>query len=223
MFNTCCHTFSCSRMLRLFSAGMKSPERGMRVIYMDGAWDMFHCGHVAILKEAKERGDYLIVGIHGDSLVNKIRGANLPLMNLHERVLSVLGCRYVDDVLIDAPWVITPEMVASLNISEVVHGTYCDDESDFNIDHAMSGKKEEKNDRDSSWIPSHDERYHYVKEAGIYKEIQSPTDFSLSTILHRIQSNQQMFQVKIAKKKKAESEYYKEKYKELIPLTEIKE
>lgn len=43
-----------SRMLRLFSAGTKSPTEDMRVIYIDGAWDMFHCGHVAILKAAKE-------------------------------------------------------------------------------------------------------------------------------------------------------------------------
>lgn len=43
-----------SRMLRLFSAGTKSPTEDHRIVYMDGAWDMFHCGHVAILKEAKE-------------------------------------------------------------------------------------------------------------------------------------------------------------------------
>ena len=43
-----------SRMLRLFSAGTKSPTKDMRIIYIDGAWDMFHCGHVAILKAAKE-------------------------------------------------------------------------------------------------------------------------------------------------------------------------
>jgi ethanolamine-phosphate cytidylyltransferase len=189
---------------------------------MDGAWDMFHCGHVAILKQAKERGDYLIVGVHGDSLVNKIRGANLPLMNLHERVLSVLGCRYVDDVVIDAPWVITPEMVASLNIAEVIHGSYSDDgDNDCNL-LDMNIKREEKtaHDIDAGYIPSQKERYHYVMEAGIYTEIQSPTDFSLATILHRIQSNQQMFQVKIAKKKKAESEYYQEKYKGLGPLSQ---
>lgn len=43
-----------SMMLRLFSAGVKHPEDGMRVIYVDGAWDMFHCGHVDFLKEAKK-------------------------------------------------------------------------------------------------------------------------------------------------------------------------
>lgn len=78
-----------------------------------------------------QRGDYLIVGIHGDAVVNKRRGGNLPLMNLHERVLSVLGCKYMDDVLIDAPLEITPDMIASLRITEVVHGTESDGYSDF--------------------------------------------------------------------------------------------
>lgn len=48
-------------------------------------------------------------------------------MNLHERVLSVLGCKYVNDVLIDAPLEITPDMIASLRITEVCHGTESDD------------------------------------------------------------------------------------------------
>jgi len=47
-------------------------------------------------------------------------------MNLHERVLSVLGCKYMNDVLIDAPLEITPDMIASLRILEVVHGTESD-------------------------------------------------------------------------------------------------
>ena len=38
-------------------------------------------------------GDYVIVGVHNDSIVNQRRGMNLPIMNLHERVLSVLGCK----------------------------------------------------------------------------------------------------------------------------------
>lgn len=68
---------------------------------------MFHAGHVAILKRAREFGDYLIAGVHGDEVVNAQRGLNMPIMNLNERVLSVLGCAYVDDVLIDAPLQIT--------------------------------------------------------------------------------------------------------------------
>ena len=43
-----------SRMLRLFSAGVKAPEKHLKVIYVDGAWDMFHCGHVSFLNKAKQ-------------------------------------------------------------------------------------------------------------------------------------------------------------------------
>ena len=48
----------------------------------------------------------MIVGVHSDELVNRHRGGNLPIMNMNERILSVLGCKYVDDVLLDAPWTI---------------------------------------------------------------------------------------------------------------------
>ena len=43
-----------SRMLQLFSADVKAPAEGMRVIYIDGAWDLFHPGHVSTLKAARE-------------------------------------------------------------------------------------------------------------------------------------------------------------------------
>lgn len=112
-------------------------------------------------------------------------------MNLHERVLSVLGCRYVDDVLIDAPEVITPQMIQSLGIHEVISGTRGDGFFD------STGKED---------------RYRFVKKAGIFMELPSPTNFTLSNIIDRIQANQAAFQAKITKKKKAEAEYYEEKY-----------
>ena len=93
------------------------------------SFDLFIFGLYQIICDS-QRGDFLIVGIHGDSVVNKRRGGNLPLMNLHERVLSVLGCKYVNDVLIDAPLGMTPDMIASLKITEVVHGTEFEDGTD---------------------------------------------------------------------------------------------
>lgn len=181
-----------SRMLRLFSEGIKEPETGQRVIYMDGAWDMFHCGHMAILKEAKKRGDYLIVGVHGDAVVNEHRGSNLPLMNLHERVLSVLGSRYVDDVLIDAPYIITPDMLNSLRISEVVHGSQSDNMTSESTDYS--------------------ERYRVAQQKGIFSIIESPCDFHLTNIMERIQKNQEMFQAKFERKMKQEQDHFDNKY-----------
>lgn len=116
-----------SRIMRLFSAGVRAPEPNSKIVYIAGSWDMFHAGHNAILQKAHQYGDYVIVGIHGDGVVNTYckerdgnEDCNLPIMSLHERVLSVLGCKYVDDVVIDAPYVITRDMINSLNISVVI-------------------------------------------------------------------------------------------------------
>lgn len=43
-----------SRMLRLFSGQIKTPQNDMKIIYIDGAFDMFHPGHVSILEVAKK-------------------------------------------------------------------------------------------------------------------------------------------------------------------------
>lgn len=40
------------------------------------------------------------------------RGAHRPIMNLHERSLSVLACRYVDEVIIGAPWEVSRDTVS---------------------------------------------------------------------------------------------------------------
>ena len=58
-----------------------------------GSFDLFHVGHIAALKEARGKCDYLVVGVHSDQVVNKNHGQNFPIMNLHERTLSVLSCR----------------------------------------------------------------------------------------------------------------------------------
>mmetsp|Transcript_22068 Transcript_22068/g.32607 ORF Transcript_22068/g.32607 Transcript_22068/m.32607 type:complete len:458 (-) Transcript_22068:112-1485(-) len=178
-----------SHMLRLFGAGTKAPLPSMKVVYLDGAFDMFHCGHVALLEEARKYGDYLIVGVHSDSVVNREQGQNLPLMNLHERVLSVMGCRFVDDVLIDAPYEITPEMIDRLNISTVVQSA----------------------DATSS-ASSIKDRFSVPRKAGILKTIKNPSNFKFSNIIERISENQSTFQAKFDRKSKAEKEYHIAKY-----------
>lgn len=177
-----------SLLLKSFSAGVKAPKSDAKIIYIDGTWDLFHPGHLAVLKAARERGDYLIVGIHGDAIVNRLRGMNMPLMNLHERVLSVLGCQYVDDILIDAPYEITPEMISRLHISEVVCGTK----------------------HDELGVPYAENMYDYPKRAGILKVMESPSDFNFSNIVHRIRKNQKTFEAKFERKMKVESEFYEQ-------------
>ncbi|KAH9734616.1 hypothetical protein KPL71_017428 [Citrus sinensis] len=108
-----------SRRIVQFS-NCKGPGPNARVVYIDGAFDLFHAGHVEILKKARQLGDFLLVGIYTDQIVRfstlsefdalEHRGSYHPIMHLHERSLSVLACRYVDEVIIGAPWEVTKDM-----------------------------------------------------------------------------------------------------------------
>lgn len=98
------------------------PKKTDRILYVAGAFDLFHVGHLDFLEAVRKHGDYLIVGLHTDPVVNKYKGFNFPIMNLHERTLSVLAYRCVDEVVIGAPYTVTAEMMEHFNISLVVHG-----------------------------------------------------------------------------------------------------
>jgi glycerol-3-phosphate cytidylyltransferase-like family protein len=54
--------------------------------------------------------------------VNRYKKGNFPIMTLYERVLGVLSCKYVDEVVLGAPEKLTEEFIKNNNISVVVHG-----------------------------------------------------------------------------------------------------
>jgi glycerol-3-phosphate cytidylyltransferase-like family protein len=54
---------------------------------------------------------------------NNNETSTYPIMSMQERMLSVLGCKYVSDVLMDAPYVLSDDMLSSLNISAVLMGS----------------------------------------------------------------------------------------------------
>uniref|UniRef100_A0A2N9F5G2 ethanolamine-phosphate cytidylyltransferase n=1 Tax=Fagus sylvatica TaxID=28930 RepID=A0A2N9F5G2_FAGSY len=64
------HFLPTSRRIVQFSNG-KGPRPDARIVYIDGAFDLFHAGHVEILRVARELGDFLLVGIHNDQTVRR--------------------------------------------------------------------------------------------------------------------------------------------------------
>ena len=72
--------------------------RKYRIGYTTGVFDMFHIGHLNILKKAKERCDYLIVGVSSDELCFT-RKNKFPIINLRDRMEIVKAIRYVDKVI----------------------------------------------------------------------------------------------------------------------------
>jgi ethanolamine-phosphate cytidylyltransferase len=141
-------------------------------------------------------GDYLIVGVHNDQEVNSRHGMNLPILNLNERVLSVLGCKWVDDVLIDAPYVVNQEMIQSLKINAVVQ----------QLPSSLEGSQL------PSLSPDVVDPFELPRSLNILRNVFISYNLSALDFVERIQDQRDRFAVKFAKKAAAEEEFYKAKY-----------
>jgi D-beta-D-heptose 7-phosphate kinase / D-beta-D-heptose 1-phosphate adenosyltransferase len=69
-------------------------QRGRRVVFTNGCFDILHRGHVAYLNRAKALGDVLVVGVNSDRSVRRLKGPDRPLNRLDDRmeVLGALSC-----------------------------------------------------------------------------------------------------------------------------------
>ena len=70
-----------------------------RIGYTQGVFDMFHVGHLNLLKAAKKQCEYLIVGVNSDDLVANYKG-RLPIIKEKERKSIVEAIRFVDKCII---------------------------------------------------------------------------------------------------------------------------
>ena len=90
-------------------------------VYVDMVADLFHYGHVELLRQARGLGDYLLVGVHADDVV--LAHKRKTILTMEERVACVAGCRYVDEVLPNAPWITDRDWIEKHNIDLVAHGS----------------------------------------------------------------------------------------------------
>jgi len=70
----------------------------MKTGFTCSTFDLFHAGHVMMLKEAKQQCDYLIVGLQTDPTVDRPQ-KNKPVQTVFERFVQLQACRYVDEVV----------------------------------------------------------------------------------------------------------------------------
>nr|VDC70889.1 unnamed protein product [Brassica rapa] len=133
-------------------------------VYADGIFDLFHFGHARAIEQAKKSfpNTYLLVGCCNDKITNKFKGKTV--MTESERYESLRHCKWVDEVIPDAPWVLTIEFLDKHKIDYVAHDAlpYAD----------ASG--------------AGNDVYEFVKSIGKFKETKRTEGISTSDIIMRI-------------------------------------
>jgi glycerol-3-phosphate cytidylyltransferase len=76
---------------------MKNDERV--VGFTCSTFDLLHSGHIAMLKEAKEQCDWLIVGLLSDPTIDRAEIKNKPIQSLFERWMQLEAVKYVDQII----------------------------------------------------------------------------------------------------------------------------
>ncbi|KAF8235070.1 hypothetical protein L208DRAFT_1358840 [Tricholoma matsutake] len=148
---------------RLYKINPPPSGRPVRV-YADGVYDLFHFGHALQLRQAKLSfpSVYLLVGVNSDEQVRVSKAQGI--MTHAERLEAVRHCRWVDQVIPEAPWVIDEVFMKKFEIDYVAH-----DE----VPYADAG---------------HDDVYGYVKSLGKFIPTRRTPGISTSELLERIVS-----------------------------------
>lgn len=171
-----------SQKIIQFASG-KEPQPGDTIIYVAGAFDLFHIGHVDFLETVHRQAEkpYVIVGLHFDQEVNRYKGKNYPIMNIHERTLSVLACRYVSEVVIGAPYAVEKDLLDHFKVDLVCHG-----------------KTNVFPDADGT------DPYAEPKKRGIFRILDSSNNLTTDDIVQRIIENRLQFEARNQKKEAKE-------------------
>src|SRR4051812_45976527 len=93
-------------------------QRGARLVFTNGCFDLLHAGHVRYLQAARALGDALLVAINGDASVRALKGEGRPLNGESERAELVAALECVDHV------VIFPEIRATALLEKVGPAIY---------------------------------------------------------------------------------------------------
>ena len=101
----------------------------MKKVLTYGTFDLFHIGHINLLKRAKELGDYLVVGVSTDEF-NNIKGKK-SVFSFQDRKKIIESLKYVDEVIEENNWDQKISDIKKLNIDTFVIGDDWEGKFDF--------------------------------------------------------------------------------------------
>ena len=99
----------------------RESHRDKRLVFTNGCFDLIHRGHVQLLRDARELGDLLIVGLNSDSSTQRLKGPSRPLVSEADRAFVLLNLEAVDYVTFfdeDTPY----EVISALEPDVLVKG-----------------------------------------------------------------------------------------------------
>jgi len=91
------------------------------IVYTAGTWDLFHVGHLNLLRESRKYGDVLIVGVNTDELI-EIHKFKKPIYTFEERLAIIKACKYVDKA-VKQTILDDPEMMKEYNVDILTVGS----------------------------------------------------------------------------------------------------
>lgn len=71
----------------------------MKIGFTCSTFDLFHAGHIMMLKEARRQCDHLIVGLQSDPTIDRPETKNKPVQSMFERFVQLDACKFVDEVI----------------------------------------------------------------------------------------------------------------------------
>jgi len=73
---------------------------GSRIVFTNGCFDILHPGHVELLAQCRDLGDYVVLGLNSDASVRKLKGPGRPVNDQLSRAVVLAGLSFVDAVII---------------------------------------------------------------------------------------------------------------------------
>jgi glycerol-3-phosphate cytidylyltransferase len=84
----------------IFNKVRELKEKGLKIGITFSTFDLLHAGHIAMLAEAKNHCDYLIVGLQTDPTIDRPGTKNKPVQSVVERQIQLAAVRYVDEIVV---------------------------------------------------------------------------------------------------------------------------
>lgn len=78
----------------------EEKRKGKKIVLANGCFDLIHVGHIRYLKEAKKKGDVLVLALNSDASIRQLKGQGRPILKEKERVDILNSMSFVDYITI---------------------------------------------------------------------------------------------------------------------------